>query len=108
MKHILLITILFLALAANSQTGSIRGIVTDESTLAVVPFATVSLHKLNGILIHSVQANIDGVYNFTDVIKGKYILKFNSMQYTETKIAEVHVLDGKMTMQKAYLSLLKP
>lgn len=106
MKNSLFIAILFLAFAGNTQTGSIRRIVKDESTSASVPFTMVSIHKMDGSPISFIQANIDGIYSFSNLSEGKYILRFNTTKHSETTISGVRVLNGKMTMQTAYLSLL--
>ncbi|NRA13469.1 MAG: carboxypeptidase regulatory-like domain-containing protein [Crocinitomicaceae bacterium] len=106
MKNLLLVSILLLSFAGNSQTGSIRGVVIDKATYAMIPFTKVSIHKLDGTYISSVQASIDAIYNLPDLKEGKYLLKFFSPRYSTTEITDVRVLNGKMTMQKAYLSML--
>ena len=106
MKSSILIAILLLAFAGNTQTGSIRGVVKDQSTSAFVPFTMVSIHKMDGSPISFVQANIDGVYTLSNLSEGKYILKFNTTNHSETTNTGVRVLNGKMTMQTAYLNPL--
>jgi hypothetical protein len=103
MKNSLLILILFLAFAGTTQTGSIRGVIKGESTSTSVPFTMASIHKMDGSPIAFIQANIDGIYSFSNLAEGKYILKFNTTQHNETLLTGVQVLNGKMTMQTAYL-----
>lgn len=71
---------LFLALPATSlaqiQTGSIRGIVTDEQG-AVVPGASVTLQSTALILPQTTVTNANGVYQFINLQPGDYTMVFD-------------------------------
>ena len=107
MKNILLLSILLLSYSGIAQTGQLRGITSDIATNRPVPFTNVTLHSSDGVkLIFAAQTNFDGIYSFSELPQGEYVLKFNAMQYGEVILSGVIVQEGKMTIQKAQLLML--
>jgi len=61
----ILVTSSFMAVFAQSTTGSISGTVADESQ-ALIPNATVTVNNTDTGLTRTVQTGGDGRYNFVN------------------------------------------
>src|SRR5438128_11892302 len=64
---------LFFSSALFAQTGTLRGVVTDESG-AIVPGAKITLTANAGTTNTAVAGN-DGSYSFTGITPGDYVAK---------------------------------
>ena len=67
----ILVTSSFMAVFAQSTTGSISGTVADESQ-ALIPNATVTVNNTDTGLTRTVQTGGDGRYNFVNLPIGSY------------------------------------
>lgn len=68
---VILVTSSFMAVFAQSTTGSISGTVSDESQ-ALIPNATVTVNNTDTGLTRTVQTGGDGRYNFVNLPIGSY------------------------------------
>ena len=91
MKKNLFILVLFVALSSYSQTGIIRGAVTDKNTERPLTGVTVSLSD-NSL---STITDSDGKYILVDVAIGRQTVIFNNKGYESITIPNIDVTTGK-------------
>jgi len=86
--------ILFCAALALAQTstGSIRGIVTDQAG-AVLPNATVIVKQLSTNIERKLVTNEEGNYNADNLLPGEYEVKAEAQNF-QTQVLRVTVLTG--------------
>ncbi len=73
---VLLSCIAGFGLAQNTNSGDIRGIVTD-ATGAVIPGATVTILNVNTGVAKSLITNQAGLYDAVSILPGRYRLTFS-------------------------------
>lgn len=78
----ILVTSSFMAVFAQSTTGSISGTVADESQ-AVIPNATVTVNNTDTGLTRTVQTAGDGRYNFVNLPIGSYQLTVEAANFAK-------------------------
>ncbi len=94
MKHCIIYLVFFLSFNALAQTGSIKGIITDENGLSV-PGANVIIESINKGAI----SNFDGYFTFVAIPEGSYILKITYLGY-EDITKEIEVKSSETTSVK--------
>ncbi|MDR2928932.1 MAG: carboxypeptidase-like regulatory domain-containing protein, partial [Cytophagaceae bacterium] len=74
--------------AQNSQTPSISGKLLDNENKEPIEFASVALYGLpDTTLITGVISNAEGIFSFTEIPQGDYLIKSNFVGYeTLTKV----------------------
>lgn len=86
---------------SQQRTGSLRGQVLDELGALVVG-ATVTITSADGAQKNVVTGN-DGIYNFPNVLPGKYSLKVTAPGFSLYENADVTVNPGTRTTQDVRL-----
>ena len=74
-------------MSSYSQTGSVFGVVTDQSTNQPVPFANV---VIQGTSLGS-TTDIDGKYEITTIDPGEYNIEVRYVGYNPVIISEIIV-----------------
>jgi hypothetical protein len=104
---LLLMSVLFLQIAASAQTGTtgqISGSVTDQSG-AVVPDATVTLTQVGTGEKRTVMTSVDGNYSVPNLSIGTYRVTVTKTGFKETAIANVIVNVANVTRQNIALEI---
>ena len=93
-------TFLFLFISATSfsQTGTIKGFVTDKESGEPVMFTPV---MLKGTTI-GINTDVHGYYSITKIPVGKYTLMISTMQYAKYEF-EIEVKEDKVISKNIYL-----
>lgn len=89
---------------SGDPNGTISGIITDPNG-AVIPFAFVTVASEQTNFYQSINANHEGFYEFKDVPKGVYKLKFEAGGFAVKELAQVFVDGGKEETQNAQLAV---
>lgn len=89
---------------SDNPNGTISGIITDPNG-AVIPFAFVTVASEQTNFYQSINANHEGFYEFKDVPKGIYKLKFEASGFAAKEFAQVSVDGGKEETQNAQLAV---
>ena len=87
----------------QSPGGELRGTVTDPSG-ALVPSATVMLSSHGGYS-KSAQSGHDGMYAFTNVPPGDYVVSITATGFAPATLPNAKVISGKTTVQNTALQL---
>jgi hypothetical protein len=74
---LVLLCMVGLGQAQNTNSGDIRGLVTDPSG-AVVPGASVTLLNIDTGVVRELKTNDVGIYNAVSILPGKYKITFSS------------------------------
>lgn len=95
MKHITLITLLLLSLAAQAQyTQQLRGTVVDQVLQTPLSGATVTIPSLN----RSVISDEQGLFRFSDIPVGTYRIVVTYTGFRDVTIDNIIVNSGKETV----------
>lgn len=86
--------------AQNTNSGDIRGIVTD-TTGAVIPGATVTVVNNNTGVSKTLMTNSDGLYDTSSIVAGNYKLTFVKDGFTKLERSSITVLVGNTTVNAA-------
>ena len=93
----LLITLLFSVVFSSlaiSQDFTIRGFIYDDQG-EPMPFEKVRLLSSDSTFLEGADTNLDGLYSFSKLKKGSYIVKIQSAEYkTQTQSVEVTAVKG--------------
>ncbi|RLJ79873.1 TonB-dependent receptor [Pedobacter alluvionis] len=84
---------LTISILSYAQTGKISGTVTDKKTGETLIGVTV---KIKGTT-KGMATDVDGKYLIGGLATGKYILTFQYVGYSGKEIADIEVLDSKIT-----------
>ena len=97
-KFYAFIALFFLTTAAWAQTnsGSLKGKVSDKDTKETLPFVTVIVY-LNGNTVNGGTTDIDGEYSIKPLEPGTYDVSFQFVGYQAQTIKGVVVKGGKIT-----------
>jgi hypothetical protein len=87
-------------LAQNSNSGDIRGTVTDSSG-AVVPGANVTVTNNDTGVIYKYVTNGSGLYDTNSIITGNYTLEFSKQGFETFKRGPVPLQIGVFTVDAA-------
>ena len=102
----LFVAIAFLAVTpyalGQSQSGTLKGIITEYDTGEPVPMANVVLFSDGEVLGGSV-ADFDGNYTIKPINPGRYTLKVSFIGFATKQITEVLVSSNKITFLNAEL-----
>jgi len=87
---------------AQTQSGTLKGTITEHETGETVPMANVVL-ELNGAVIAGSVADFDGKYTIKPIDPGRYTLKVSFIGFATKEISEVLVSSNKITFVNAAL-----
>lgn len=98
--------VFFAATAASARidNGSIAGSVSDQ-TGGLLPGAIVELRSVSGELLRDTQTDRDGVFNFTDVPAGSFVIEVSMPNFSRLRRANVRVEPGAIATVRVTLSL---
>src|SRR6266702_7116544 len=99
----LLCMITVLPIAAQVQTGSIHGTVSDP-TGAVIPSASIVLSNKDG-LSKQLTSGADGSFTIDHLVPGRYSLAVNGTGFADVQLDDVMVYSGKTTPEKISLKV---
>lgn len=89
----LLLSVVFSSLSI-SQDFTIRGFIYDDQG-EPMPFEKVRLLSSDSTFLEGADTNLDGLYSFSKLKKGSYIVKIQSAEYkTQTRNIEVTAVKG--------------
>lgn len=89
---------------SDNPNGAISGTITDPNG-AVIPFAFVTIASEQTNFYQSVNADHEGFYEFKDVPRGVYKLKFDAGGFASRELAQISVNGGSEETRNARLSL---
>jgi len=87
---------------AQTQSGTLKGTITEHETGETVPMANVVL-ELNGAVIAGAVADFDGKYTIKPIDPGRYTVKVSFVGFATKEISEVLVSFNKITFVNAAL-----
>ena len=98
MKRYFLLISLFIALSSFAQNNKqkIRGVIIDKLSQTTLPGATVQI--MNEADKRGAVTNEKGIYVISDVLPGRYELKFSYVGYKDVFVSSVVVTSGKETI----------
>ncbi|MEI6172337.1 MAG: TonB-dependent receptor, partial [Bacteroidota bacterium] len=98
MKKNFLFIALLIALSSFAQNNKqkIRGVITDKLSQTTLPGATVQI--MNEADKRGAVTNEKGIYVISDVLPGRYELKFSYVGYKDVFVSSVVVTSGKETI----------
>src|SRR5688572_10665593 len=103
LRCLLLIIVLSTALAAQQNSGSLKGTVTDQLGSLVVD-AKVSLKNARGVTV-TANSNSSGVYEFRRVDPGTYELRVVAPGFNIFEEKEIEIRPRELTTVNAQLSI---
>ena len=89
---------------AQSQSGTLKGTITEFDTGEPVPMANVVI-ELNGTVVDGAVADFDGEYTIKPIDPGRYTVKVSFIGFATKEISEVLVSSGKITFINAGLKI---
>lgn len=92
-----------LSIYGFSQSGALKGTVTDDKTRETIPFAAVVAY-LNGSQAGATQTDLDGNYTLKPLTPGKYDIKVVILGYAPKEIKGVLVASDKTAYADIKLS----
>ena len=90
---IVLLSFLTLFTKAQSQTQTIRGVITDKQSQSTIPGVNIIVIGTSPLKVGS--TDIDGKFKIEEVIPGRYDLKITYLGYKEIVMPNVVVTSGK-------------
>ena len=87
---------------AQSQSGTIKGTITENDTDETVPMANIVL-ELNGVIVAGAVADFDGDYTIKPINPGSYTVKISFIGFASKEISDVLVSANKITYINAKL-----
>jgi hypothetical protein len=87
---------------AQSQSGTLKGTITENDTGETVPMANVVL-ELNGVVVAGAVADFDGRYTIKPIDPGSYTVKISFIGFASKEISDVLVSSNKITYINAKL-----
>ena len=73
-----------------SQSGTMKGVVTDKDTGEAIPFANVVLY-VDSIVYGGASSDFDGKYIIEPITPGNYTLQITYLGYETIQISEIHI-----------------
>ncbi len=89
---------------SDNPNGTISGTITDPNG-AVIPFAFVTISNEQTNFYQSINANQEGFYEFKDVPRGVYKLKFDAGGFASKELVQISVNGGSEETQNAQLAV---
>ena len=106
------ITLAFLTLAVAAfgqvQTGTLRGSVTDPNGGVVANATVTAKNQSTGATTPGVQTNGEGVYSFTNLVPGKYVLTIEQAGFKKKSVTDVEVGLGAVASMNVALEVGTP
>jgi outer membrane receptor protein involved in Fe transport len=92
-RFLLSTLILFLTVTTNlhAQTGSISGVVSDSTSAAAIPFASVILLDTGNVQTGGAVTNLEGEFNLSNIPLGTYRLLVTFIGYSNIELEGVVV-----------------
>ena len=87
---------------AQTQSGTLKGTITEDATGESVPMANVVV-ELNGAIIAGAVADFDGKYTIKPIDPGKYTVKISFIGFATKEISDVLITSNKITFVNAAL-----
>jgi hypothetical protein len=87
---------------AQTQSGTLKGTITEHETRLTVPMANVVL-ELNGAVIAGAVADFDGKYTIKPIDPGRYTVKVSFIGFATKEISDVLVTSNKITFVNSAL-----
>ena len=87
---------------AQTQSGTLKGTITEDATGESVPMANVVV-ELNGTIIAGAVADFDGKYTIKPIDPGKYTVKISFIGFATKEISDVLITSNKITFVNAAL-----
>ena len=87
---------------AQSQSGTLKGTITENETGESVPMANIVV-ELNGAIIAGAVADFDGKYTIKPLDPGRYTVKVSFIGLATKEISDVLVTSNKITFINAAL-----
>ena len=107
MKHIFWLLLLLLASSsALAQTGSLRGLVTDQNG-GVIPGAKVTVNGLSGF-VRTTNADTSGSYSFTGLPPGDYEVQASAANLELGEPVKISLKVGVQTLDLQLKVILAP
>ena len=94
--------IVLIASVSFSQTGQIKGIITDKTT-EPLPFVKIVLSQ-NGNSVGFAQSDFDGMYILKDINPGVYEIELRFVGYIPIRIEGITVHPDKITFMDHQMS----
>jgi hypothetical protein len=91
-KITLLLAVLAVSLKLAAQTGSLSGKVTDDRGGKLLSLITLAD---SGKIKYTTLTNAEGVYAFSHILAGTYVVKASCMNYVTKTRSNVVITDGK-------------
>ncbi|WP_226526993.1 carboxypeptidase regulatory-like domain-containing protein [Metabacillus niabensis] len=85
-----------------ANPGAITGEIRDAITNTVIPNAVIELLTLEGIFINSTSSNGAGVYSFTNLSPGTYLVRASATNYASSLVSST-VTAGNTTTTNLFL-----
>ena len=89
---------------AQSQSGTLKGTITEFDTGEPVPMANIVI-ELNGSVIDGAVADFDGKYTIKPIDPGRYTVKVSFIGFATKEISDVLISSNKITFIKAALKI---
>ena len=89
---------------AQSQSGTLKGTITEHGTGEAVPLANVVLEQ-NGAVVGGAVADFDGKYTIKPIDPGRYTVTVSFIGFATKEIQDVLVSPNKITFINAKLKL---
>ena len=92
------------AAIAQTQSGTLKGTITEQETGESVPMANIVV-ELNNVVIAGAVADFDGKYTIKPLDPGRYTVKVSFIGFATKEIADVLVTSNKITFLNAGLNI---
>ena len=89
---------------AQSQSGTLKGTITEYDTGEPVPMANIVI-ELNGSVIDGAVADFDGKYTIKPIDPGRYTVKVSFIGFATKEVTDVLISSNKITFVKEALKI---
>lgn len=96
-KFTVLIILLLMPFLMLSQTGTLKGKVTDKKSNLAISYANISASQ-NGSIVSVANTNLTGDYAITGLLPGKYVISVNYLGYNNEIKNNVEIAANKTTV----------
>ncbi len=96
-KFTVLIILLLMPFLMLSQTGTLKGKVTDKKSNLAISYANISASQ-NGSIVSVANTNLTGDYAITGLLPGKYVISVNYLGYNNEIKNNVEIVANKTTV----------
>ncbi len=87
---------------SQSQSGTLKGKVTENDSSEPIPMANIVI-ELNGVIVGGAVADFDGEYTIKPIDPGSYTVKVSFIGFASKEIRDVIVTSNKITFVNAGL-----